>query len=389
MNHKHSQIQVERIKVKDLVNFAYKAQNDLKNFPVLPIPVLRAVAHSKNPAASPHDTALLVAYANNKCIGYLGILPCFYRYKNRKTKAYALSTLFIDKHHRGGSAALTLMANAIDLKCDFLLTDYTLAAEKFFKKNPQWFRFVGNLSYLYIHLLPPTSMLWWMKNQFKPTQYLIKPLFSVNRLICMAGGWNFFYQLFSPKTSRRWKDIKVCSVSKVHEPEPKPKENSQTNKAFFFRNVDIVNWMIQYPWITEDPSSSSNYIFSYQRKLHRFLPFELYEKKTGRRIGYFVFLVTRKRDLTVLKILDHSLCYDSDLQCITDVAFREAARWKAELMVASNKFWPLIKTHSLLRLLTQHKKREYLIHSTTQGSVFPENPMDMHFDLCDSDYAFS
>jgi len=147
--------------------------------------------------------------------------------------------------------------------------------------------------------------------------------------------------------------------------------------------------MIQYPWVTEKSSPSTKYFFSYKRELHRFLPFEIYEKKTGNRRGYFVFLVTRKRDLTVLKILDYSLCYHSDLHYILDIALQEAARWKAELIVASHNFWPIIKNHSLLRLLTQHRKRGYYIHSASQGSVLPENLKDLDFDFCDSDYAFS
>jgi hypothetical protein len=389
MNKKSPQIVVERIAVKDMVNFAQKAQNDPKKYQILPITVLRATAHSQNPAASPDDIALLVAYANNKCIGYLGILPCFYRCKNKITKVYALSTFLIDKSYRGRSAVKTLMSHAIALKYDFLFTDYTPSSEKFIKRNPQWFKFAGYLPYLYIHLLPHTSLLWWIKNRFKPTQYFINPIFSTNQQINKRGGWYFFYKLISPRISRRWKDIKVRSVSKVQELEHASNESRSPIHASFFRGVDIVNWMIQYPWITEDSSLSLNYFFSYKRELHRFLAFELNEKKTGKHRGYFVFLVTKKRDLTVLKILDYSLCYNSDLHCIFNIAFREAARWKAELMVAPQDFWPIIKTHPLLHFLTQRKKRGYYIHSTPQESAFPDNLKNLDFNLCDSDYAFS
>lgn len=389
MNNKSPQIRVERIAVKDLINFARRAQNDPKRYKVLPITVLRAAAHSKNPAASPEDIALLVAYADNKCIGYLGILPCFYRYKNKVTKVYALSTFLVDKSFRGGSTVRTLMANAIALKYDFLFTDYTPSSEKFIRRNPQWFKFAGYLPYLYLHLLPHTSFLWWMKNRFKPTQSFINPVFSANQRITKAGGWHFFYRLISPPMSHRWKDIKVHSVSRVHEPEHAPDESPLPIQASFFRDVNIVNWMIQYPWVTEDSCLALNYFFSYKRELHRFLPFELYEKKTGKRIGYFVFLVTKKRDMTVLKILDYSLSYSYDLHCIVDIALKEAARWKAELMVAPHNFWPIIKVHPFLSLLTQHRKRGYYIHPTPQNSVFPDNLKDLRFDLCDSDYAFS
>lgn len=384
-----AQIRVERIPVGELFNFTQEAQKNQKRYNVLPITALRALAQSKNPAASPDDIGLLVAYSGDRCIGYLGILPCFLRQKGEISKVYALITFFVDESFRGKSAASTIMANAIALRYDLLLAGYTPAAEKLYRRNPQWFKPAGFLSFIRIHAIPHSSLLWLLKNRFKPTQSLFSPFFSANQRIADAGGWRFLYRFLQPSVCKKCAEIEAHPVSMVRNPEEKINGNSLTDRPSFYRDVNIVNWMIKYPWVTEDSSISLNYIFSYHRELFRFLPFELYAKQSGKRLGYLVLSVTKKSGLTVLKILDHVLANKAHLPCILDVALSEASRWKAELIVGPHKLWPFIKTHALLKLLTQHQKRGYFIHSTPHNSLFPDNPYDLHLDFCDSDLPFT
>jgi len=380
---------VERIRVGDLYNFARNARRDPKRYKVLPITEVRALAQSKNPAASPDDIGLLVAYSHGRCIGYLGILPCLFWNKGKISKIYALSTFFVDESFRGKSAASNIMANAIALNYDFLLADYTPSAEKFYRKNTRWFKFAGSLPYLIIHLIPHTSLLWWLQYRFKVTKRSIKPFYSINQRINEAGGWSFFFRFLHSSTYRRCGEIEVHPVSMVRNPEDEIDISSFKGEAFFYRDVNIVNWMIRYPWVTTDSVRSHNYIFSHYRDLHRFLPFELYERKDGKRIGYLVLLVTRKRDLRVLKILDHVLSNKAYLPCVLDIALNTAARWKAELVIGPNTLWPFVKSHTLLRLLTRHQKRGYFIHAASNNSLFPKDLSDLCFDFCDSDLPFT
>lgn len=384
-----AKIRVERIPVGKLFEFAQNAEKNQERYVILPIPALRALAQSKNPVASTDDIGLLVAYSGDNCIGYLGILPSLFCHKGKLSKVYALSTFFVDEAYRGLSVAPMIMANAIALEKDLLLAGLTPAAEKFYLKNPQWFKPAGSLPYLHINLLPWSSLLWWLKNRLKAMRGLFNSLFVANRRIADAGSWRFFYHFLRPPACNRCGGVGARLVSEVLAPEKKTGCKLAEGQYYFYRDVDTVNWMIRYPWITENTTATFNYFFSYQRELFRFLPFELYSKQSGERLGYVVFSITKKKGLTLLKILDHALAEEVHILCILDLALREASRWRAELIVGPYKLWPYIKTYPPLRLLTQRYQRGYFIHSSPKKTIFPEDASELCLDYCDGDLPYT
>jgi len=384
-----AQIRVDRIPVAKLLEFAQNAEKNEERYAILPIPAIRALAQSKNPEASPDDTGLLVAYSGDKCVGYLGILPCLFHHKGKLSKIYALTTFFVDEAYRGQSVAPMIMANAIGLEKDLLLAGLTPSAEKFYLKNPQWFKPAGSLPYLHIHLLPWSSLLWWLKNRLRAMRGLFNALFVANRRIAEAEGWRFFYRFLRPPACKKCREVGARLVSEIKALEDKTDNKSADEQYYFSRDVDTVNWMIRYPWITENTKAKLNYFFSFQRELFRFLPFELYSKESGKRLGYVVFSITKKKGLTLLKILDHALSEEVHILSIIDLALKEASRWRAELIVASYKLWPHIKTYLPLRLLTRRYQRGNFIHSSPKKTVFPEDVSELRLDYCDGDLPYT
>jgi len=382
------QIRVETIPVCDLLSFAQNAEKDQERYEVLPITEIKALSHTKNPAASPDDIGLLVAYYGEKCVGYLGILPCLLWHKRKLSKVYALSTFFVHESFRRKLVAITIMADLIKLGYDFSVTGLSPIGENFFRSNKQWFKPAGPLSYLHIHVLPISSVLWTLGNRLNQTRGIFHSLLSLNRRFAEAGGWSFFYRLLQ-SSCKICDEIEVRPVCEIHATKGKNATLPGENKFYFYRDEKIVNWMIRYPWITEDSNIKLNYYFSYQRELFRFLPFELYARQSGKRLGYVVLNITKKRGLKLLKILDYALSDKTYLPFILWLALKEASRWKAELIVVPQKLWPYIRSHILLNLLTVHRERVYFLHKNSKKSPLPEQLQNICLDYCDSDSAFT
>ncbi len=218
---------------------------------------------------------------------------------------------------------------------------------------------------------------------------LFSTLFAVNRRIAEAGGWRFFYSILRPPVCSNCREVGARLVSEVKALEKKTDNKLADEQYYFSRDVDTVNWMIRYPWITENTTDTFDYFFSFQRELFQFLPFELYSKQSGERLGYVVFSITKIKGLTILKIVDHALAEEVPIICILDLALREASSWRAEVIVAPYKLWPHIKNYLPLRLLTQRSQRGYFIHSSTKKTVFPEDVSELRLDYCDGAQPFT
>ena len=75
INLNNGKITIEKIKLAELYDFARKTIGNPTFKKAAPIPLIRALAQSKNPYGHPDDVVLLVAYCEDQCVGYQGLLP--------------------------------------------------------------------------------------------------------------------------------------------------------------------------------------------------------------------------------------------------------------------------------------------------------------------------
>ncbi len=123
-------IRIERIKVKDLHEFACRTVSRTKENDVIPITKHRALAHTNNPYADENDIGLLVAYIGNQCIGYLGLMPGLLKEGDKFSKVHWFSTWFVPPEFRKTSVGLLLMMNALSLKYDLIATGISNETER-------------------------------------------------------------------------------------------------------------------------------------------------------------------------------------------------------------------------------------------------------------------
>lgn len=385
---KMSDIRIEKIPVGKLLIFARNVEADRKRYPFLPLTTIRAFAQSKNPVANDKDIGLIVAYYKDQCIGYLGVLPCWYKDGEKLSKVCALSTFYVDSAFRGHGAAKLIIEVAIDLGYDLILSGFTPSAEKFYRKNPQWFKPAEDTHYISIrlHWLFPLLIIRSVQGRLlssSPELFfrLIKIITQkIDRTLSQL--MYHFVRPFRENWKEKYTFRPVSQIDELESNEP------LDSRPRLYRDAKIINWMIRYPWITEDSNVEVNYFFSYNRDEFKFLPFELYENKTGERKGYVVLSVSTQNNFSTLKILDYAVVNKEFLKYIFDKALHEALKRQA-LLNASDGFWPYSQKNLILNRLTKNFKRgNFLVFSTKGKSVLTHLLHELKTDFCDSDMPF-
>jgi GNAT superfamily N-acetyltransferase len=383
-----SEIRIEKIAVRELFIFSKNAEANKNRYPVLPINAIRAFAHSKNPAAEDEDIGLIVAYYEDRCIGYLGVLPCWYKAGEKLSKVCALSTFYVDQAFRGHGAAKLIMEAAIDLGYDLILSGFTPSAEKFYRKNPQWFKPADGTNYINIrfHWLFPLLILRLVRRRiFSSSSGLFYRLIKNSTQKIDTALSHLIYYFVRPLRENWTEELTFRPASQITELQINEPPDS---KAHLFRDARIINWMLRYPWIKEDSKAEPNYFFSSNREEFKFFSFELYENRTGEKKGYVVLSVSTQNSFSRLKILDSAVVDKKYLKCIFDFALREALKRQAVLN-ASDIFWTYSQKNVLLKSLTQNLKRgNFLVFSTKRESVFTNSQHDLRIDFCDGDIPF-
>jgi len=387
-------IRIERITVGRLPEFAQKAAADPGRYHILPITTYRATAHATNPAASPDDIGLIVAYDDDRCIGYLGILPCRLRTGEKIAKMYALTTFYVDPAFRGQNVADDIMAAAIQLDYDLLLSGFTPAAEKYYRKNPQWFTYAGAVPYMRLRL----DRLFVISGGFRklaqvralgPFRWLFKSLLFLSRRTIDPIVRPLMCRFFCAKAVQRSPKVEARPVDEVRKIDSAKSHLDESGRPHFYRDENIINWMIEYPWITEEPNVKLNYQFSYRRDRFAFLPYELYDAQNGKPVGYVVFSISTEGDYSTLKILDYTITEETYAPGIFELAMHEASRRMAEV-IGPYRFWFYAQTNYRLRRLTERGERGTFIGpATNKESAFAGVADELMLDFCDGDIPFT
>src|SRR5690349_15934364 len=121
---------IRKIPIKDLVDFANHVDKQTPPGGVLPISRQRALSQSQNPFAGPDDIALLVAFDNDVCVGYLGVVPGAASGNGTCQKVFWLSTWYVSPQARDSGVAMQLLFTACQLKGDIMVTGVSESAKR-------------------------------------------------------------------------------------------------------------------------------------------------------------------------------------------------------------------------------------------------------------------
>ena len=397
-----SDYRIEKIPVGKLLQFVQITLTDREHYSFLPISPERALAQSKNPAASEDDIGLILIYDGNKCIGYRGLIPCWVKAEEKIKKVCFPSTIYIAPEYRGKYIVKStdikqtlveyIISENTNLGYDFITTGFNDKVYRFHSRI-NIFRSIPPLPYLRINvgLIAPFSSAFKKLSQIK----MLKPIRRFLNLCSHLSRSTFdlcilliLRNSIIPVGCDLKNKLKTIPVDKVL-PLEKDCENAESHKTLrLYRDESIINWMIQYPWIKDDNEYISKYYFAKPRERFDYLAYHLMEKKYGKHLGYVVYSISTEDGYTTLKILDYKTVEKRYEPYIIKLAMDISRRENVNVIEGSHDFWRYLKDRPLLRKITGHFERKYFIWGKKDG-VFEQFGYNIKLDYCDCDQTFT
>ncbi len=390
-------IRVEHIKIKDLVEFAEVAIGSAQEGQFVPITMQRAIAHARNPYAAKDDIALLAAMdSDDEVVGYFGLLPLLLRKGDELTKVHWFTTWSVSPKVRGQGVGSRLMQEALTLDNDYLIVG-SVHARRVCQKYDFWER--QPLTYYWLDTtgMGRLNPLTWVLRLFrkmlhisrvdKPAEIANAATKSIDRAVATLTK-KFFYSLLTKAQARILEGIRFRDVPQIH---AYPSHPTHRPKTELHRGVEAVNWMLSHPWVVDTGHSVTekmDYYFSDARPLYRLIALEVYTPEDEYR-GFVVFSASQKGSGVMLKTLDFCFTNPSDYRCVLALAVKLGRQYGADIIELPAEVTAHLQDSLLGKLLLHEKKRIYQCMPKTEDSPLAQTWSDITLHLYDGDMAFS
>jgi hypothetical protein len=304
---KNHDVVIEKIRAKDLYQYAiaYYARKDSEDLDF--ISKQRALSHSCNPLAKEDDIGMIVANIKGKCVGYLGMIPGIARMGDKDVEIYWLSCMFISSAARGKSISKILVDTALETHKPLFITGMSSMAEPIFI----------HLGFKYLH-----------KSEFTELHFpglRILPVRIAERILRRvlffkykkgtAGEFadGILYRLQKKQAYHRLMKKNLTGVSGMTFAETVALDESFRDKIEipeygFPRSLDVINWMLKYRWVLrrdEAEDYNLNYYFSNVRDDYQYKTIKITSAETGKEEGFVIFSISKDKGTLRMRVLDH------------------------------------------------------------------------------------
>ncbi len=359
-------VSIKEIKLKDLDSFARALFASPDPADIIPISPQRIVAHAHNPCAQPEDIVLLVAYNRNKCIGYHGLLPGWLKHDGRLSRVYWATTFYVAEEFRGQGIGKLLIEKIKALNIDFAVTGMTLAAEKAYLNAG--LKPLGPIEFYRLHFekFYRVKFLYRMSKRFLYHQWLGR----------QTGDLQEFHYQPVNHISTALKNNKAC----------------RDDCAVFHRDIELINWMLSYPWVVsknEATAENKNYHFAGVREVFEYIALQVYSKRDGDPKGFFVLSLSRKKNKTVIKILDYYVPDSNGLGSVCRMALKYAEQYLADRIEIPRELQNHFQGPFFKKYFFKKKKRSYVYHPGSSTSPLASFADRISLNYCDGDTAFT
>ncbi|MGG1923822.1 GNAT family N-acetyltransferase [Chryseobacterium sp. NRRL B-14798] len=229
---------------KELEDFI--SSGAFRQYDFLPVTRHRALSHIQNPKASDHDTLLILAFYEEKLIGYVGCFPDCFIIDGKEIRYAWLSTLYVNPEYRKKRPAKALLKKVFEeYEGRIAITEFTKEAEALY-----------NIMGVFEYVFPKDGKRYYFRTdatkmipEKKPGTQPLKPLFQI--LDAAANGVISIKNLAAPKP-----DFKYEVLDHID------KESADFMNRFpGMRNADEINSFIENPWVLEG-KKDEKYLFS-------------------------------------------------------------------------------------------------------------------------------
>lgn len=293
----------------------------------IPISRHRALSHVNNPLSKKDDVLLIVAMERNTVLGYLGLMPDrLYFLDGRQTRIAALSCIWVSPAARGKRLAETMVRKALELYDGKLVgSDYVPGIKKIYDRSEGFYAEPFNLPGFRIYLksgaasvLPPK----------RPIFEKVKPLLKIGDAVVNAilSGTDYWKKPTLPS------GITIVEADCFDEADQMLIDR-QPRYAVLKRDIEQLNWILEFPWILEAPTKdalSQKYYFSSTEPFCRQRLVKVFHNEKSH-IATLLFL-HRNRHLKL-----SYLFYDADIQVVGTVVDYLMKMWHVHMFTSFDR----------------------------------------------------
>jgi GNAT superfamily N-acetyltransferase len=350
---------------------------EYKKLSVVPITRHRALSHVTNPRVSKDDVVLLLAYTDQRLIGYLGILADKITLNGIEHKAGWMSCIWVEENSRGKGVSKALMKEAFrvwDQKV--IATEFTPEARQAYLRSGLFSEIIsysGIRGYLRFNLSEILAAKGSFFRKMKPLLRIADAILNIfnNLRISLLKNQNVSHRSIEYVNEI---DQETDLFIKQFQKDNLPK-----------RQADELNWIIKNPWILVAPGkdvSSERYFFSSLEKHHSIMNVKIYDDQ--QQVKGFFMLVIRGKNLKI------PYCF-FNTQDTKEMATLILAHMREMRLNMITTFHPALKeyllNHSTPFIYKKEFTREYLVSKIFQEDLV--NNSSHLFQDGDGDVAFT
>jgi hypothetical protein len=180
--------------------------------------------------------------------------------------------------------------------------------------------------------------------------------------------------------------VRVVQVDQVHAISAETAEGTR-----FHRGVEVVNWMLAYPWVLPSGRSESedlDYGFTDARPGFAVTGWQVFSS-AGERLGFICFQSSRIRGRQVLKVLDYQFVPAAPNGLLLALTAQEGRRLGADLMEGPLELAVPLAGSWLTKLLVQRRQRVCQVHPRAEDSPLGRAWPELRQSYVDGDMAFT
>lgn len=387
---KNKPIKLKKIRLKELHAFSLKALLDATYNQVLPISPHRALSQTNNPYGHPDDIALLIAFVNNRCVGYLGLMPGLIAHNGHYLKIFYMTTFFVLPDYRGVGIGNMLLYESKRLKVDILLIGMAQSARQAFDRAG--FKRLGKLVYYQLQVNRLHYLSSFLENSFKFMANKAPKLLKLSLIMNRVETFTYFiskkiyYRFVLNQARKEKKDFTYTMVKKISD-----SSFSFSSHSKFYRGIEAVNWMLKYQWILsahEEKRPLDNYYFSSARDIFKYIAVEIYSSDRKSFKGFMVLSISRRRSNTMIKLLDCCFKELTDIDIAGFILLKYAQNFLADRVEIPTRLKNYFGRQACLKYLIKKKKRLYMFHPKGEDSPLKTALESIELSYCDSDIPF-
>ncbi|BFO66679.1 GNAT family N-acetyltransferase [Chryseobacterium sp. S0630] len=238
------------------------SSGDFQQYDFLPITRHRALSHIQNPKASDKDVLLILAFYEEKLVGYVGCFPDNFTIDGKGIRYAWLSTLYVNPEYRKKRPAKALLKRVFEeYEGRIAITEFTKEAEALY-----------NIMGVFEYVFPKEGKRYYFRTdaakmipEKKPGTKPLRPLFQI--LDVAANGLISIKNLTASKP-----DFKYEVLDQID------KESVDFINGFSGRrDADEINTFINHPWVLEG-KKDEKYFFSSFAEIFKYFWIKIFDQ---------------------------------------------------------------------------------------------------------------